>query len=61
MILPNVDDMEEIQACLERTALIYFKSYHGSYAVTLLVARIIHGRVDRAHINPVILIYTANT
>lgn len=60
MILTNAGDMEEIQAHLESTALIYFKSHHRSYAVTLLIARIIHERVDRAHINPVIHIYTAN-
>lgn len=60
MALPNAGDMEEIQARPESTALIYFKNYHRSYAVTLLMARIIHWRVGRAHINPVILIYTAN-
>lgn len=57
VLLPNAGDTEEIQACLESAALIYFKSYHRSYAVTLLIARIIHGRVGRAHINPVILMY----
>lgn len=49
MILPNAGDMEEIQARLESSALIYFKSYHRSYAVTLLIARIIHGRVDSTY------------
>lgn len=60
MILKNAGDTEEIQANLESTAIIYFESHCMSCTVTLLIASIIHRKVDRPYINPVILMYIAN-
>lgn len=60
MILQNAGHTEEIQANLESTATIHFESHRMSCTVTLFIASIIHRKVDRPYINPVILVYIAN-
>lgn len=53
-------DTEETRVNLEYSAAIYFRSCHMSRTVTLLIAHIIHAKLDRPYINPVIFIYTAS-
>lgn len=53
-------DTEETWMNLECSTAIYFRSCRMSRTVTLLIARIIHGKLDRPYINPVILIYIAS-
>lgn len=60
VILQNAGDSEEIQATLESSAIIYFKSHRMSCTMTLLIASISHRKVDRPYINPLALIYIAN-